>query len=57
MCSRRPGVEKWSLETSNEADPKGTLAPAGYRARKKQGSGFMLFALVLLCLDDPLLAW
>ena len=41
MCSRRPGVEKWSLETSNEADPKGALALAGYRARKKRGSGFM----------------
>lgn len=41
VCSWRPGVEKWSLETSDEADPKGSLAPAGYGARKKQGSGFI----------------
>ena len=41
MCSRRPGVEKGSLETSNDADPKGALALAGYGARKKRESGFM----------------
>ena len=41
MCSRRPRVEKWSLETRNEADPKGALALAGYGAGKKQGSGFI----------------